>query len=459
MRKLYIFVLACICFAGTSNAAWSATANGAGELRISTFKSDVTLPVGHYLYDELLETVEHPLLAKGIVFDDGRRRYVLCAVDWCTMRNATHDIFREKLAAAVGTGVSHVAVQCVHQHTAPSYDASGEKILAQIEGAPRRRDLKFLDETTDRLAAAAKASVENLEKVDRIGCGEAKVDRVACSRRIIENGKFYVRFSAVADEKLRDLPEGFIDPMLKTVTLFQGERPLARLHYYATHPQSFYRDGRASWDVPGIARERLEKEEAVFQVYFTGCAGDTAMGKYNDGTRQARGELAERLYQGMSAAAAATKPVSLGPLCWRTVKVAFPVQSGEGGDRAKNEKVLADAKAKDEERVRAASQLAVSDYLQGPIELSSLQIGGLYIVHLPGEPMVAFQKYAQSVRPGDFVAVAGYGQGAPGYICTAAAFDEGGYEPSASAVRPESEEILKSAISELLGAADRCENR
>ena len=423
-----------------------------GSLRISTFKSDVTLPLGQFLYTGPLKTVEHPLLAKGIVIDDDGRRYVLCAVDWCTMRNSTYDAFREKLAAAVGTGVSDVAVQCVHLHTAPSHDASGEKILLEHEGAPRCRDLDFLDEVTDRLAAAAKKSLGHLQPVDRIGTGQAKVDRVASSRRIVENGKFYGRMSSTKDAKLQALPEGFIDPMLKTITLAQGDRPLVRLHYYATHPQSFYGDGRASWDVVGIARERLETEEGVFQIYFTGCAGDVAMGKYNDGTRRARGELSARLYKGMASASAATELVPIGSLCWRTVEIVLPPKTTGQHDPAKNEKILSDGSANDLDRFRAASRLACMRRLTSPIELSSLQIGDVYIVHLPGEPMVAFQQFAQNARAHDFVAVAGYGEGAPSYICTEAAFKEGGYEPGASAVQPCCEIILRKAVLELLGS-------
>jgi len=44
------------------------------------------------------------------------------------------------------------------------------------------------------------------------------------------------------------------------------------------------------------------------------------------------------------------------------------------------------------------------------------------------------------------VAVAAYGDLATGYICHKAAFEEGGYEPSASHVAPESEDRLKEAI-------------
>jgi hypothetical protein len=64
--------------------------------------------------------------------------------------------------------------------------------------------------------------------------------------------------------------------------------------------------------------------------------------------------------------------------------------------------------------------------------------------------MLEFQRYAQSLRPGEFVAVAGYGDIAPGYICTDAAYAEGGYEPSASNTRPGAEAVVKSALSRLL---------
>jgi hypothetical protein len=69
--------------------------------------------------------------------------------------------------------------------------------------------------------------------------------------------------------------------------------------------------------------------------------------------------------------------------------------------------------------------------------------------------MVAFQLYAQQLLPDEFVAVAGYGDGCTNYICTGQAFQEGGYEPSASTVGPQSEKLLKEAIRRLLGLEAR----
>ena len=98
---------------------------------------------------------------------------------------------------------------------------------------------------------------------------------MASSRRIpTGDGKIIGRMSSTTDPKLQALPEGHIDPMLKTITLARGEAPLVRMHYYATHPQSLYGDPRACSDVPGFARKRMEDKEGVFQIYFTGCDSD-----------------------------------------------------------------------------------------------------------------------------------------------------------------------------------------
>ncbi len=425
----------------------------AAAIRMSTFSCDVTPPLGGQpiIWTTPLATIEDPLWAKGIVLDDGRGRYVLCAVDWCGLCNSTHRLFCTKLAAAVGTDPSRVAVQCVHQHTAPYVDGDAQRLLDKTEKPPRYVDLKFLDEVTDRLAAAAKQSLERLQPVDSIGVGLARVDRVASSRRIITpDGKFHGRMSSAKDAALRALPEGSIDPMLRTVTLGRGNRPLARLHYYATHPQSFYGDPRASADVPGLARARLEKKENVFQIYFTGCSGDVAMGKYNDGSRAARGELAERLLAGMEASVAATRWMPLGGVRWRTRPVVLPLPPDTDKLLAARRAQLSDPQAADIPRVRAATQVTFAERACRPLELSLLALGPVRILHLPGECMVEFQQYAQKLRPRDFLAVAAYGDLGPGYICTEQAFREGGYEPSASHVAPQSEGTLKKAIAELV---------
>jgi len=426
------------------------------SLRVATFRCDVTPPRGTPIYSSYrpLETVEHPLLAKGIVLDDGAKRYVLCALDWCEVCNGTHVLFRRKIAQAAGTEASRVAVQTVHQHTAPMGDGDAFRLLEKIDNPPPHPKPAFFDETADRLAKAVKDSLDRLEPFDRIGAGQAKVERVASSRRIkTDDGKIRVRWSRCTDPTLRAMPEGKIDPYLKTITFARSDKALVRLHYYATHPQSFYGDPRASYDFPGMAREAIEAEEKVFQVYFTGCSGDITAGKYNGGSRQDRKELASRLAAGMRAAVAATRFQPPGAITWRTAPVRFVPRTDPGYTKADYRRRMTDPQQGPVVRIYSgAMPLTFLARQDTPIVLSLLSVGNVHALHLPGECMVEFQLFAQRQRPDDFVAVAAYGDCGCGYVCTKDAFKEGGYEPSESLVVPESEVDLKAGIRKLLGA-------
>ena len=73
---------------------------------------------------------------------------------------------------------------------------------------------------------------------------------------------------------------------------------------------------------------------------------------------------------------------------------------------------------------------------------------------MPGELFVEYQLAAQQLRPDSFVCVAAYGDYGPGYIGTAVAYNQGGYETGlesrASRVGPRAEAVLTKALHELL---------
>ena len=427
----------------------------AAPLRVATFRCDITpWPGEPLIWATPLVKVETPLLAKGIVLEDGANRYVLCALDWCLVGNESELAFRKALADAAGTDPARVAVQCIHQHAAPYADEGAHRLL---EAAPKplpHLSPKFLDAVRAQLAAAAREAAGRLEPFDRVGTGQAKAERIASARRLQdEKGHPLTRYSSGAkDPKMAQAPEGAIDPMLKTITLARGDKPLVRLHYYATHPQTFCCDGRASADFVGLAREDTEQQDKVFQIYFTGCAGDVTAGKYNDGSAQAQAELRQRLKTAMLAAIAQTSFAPANSIVWRTDLLTLPLRGDKEQVVSQSRAWLTNAAQADGLRVyEGAMRLAFVERLNRPIQVSSLQIGNVHILHLPGEPMLDFQFFAQQAAPRDFVAVAGYGDCGPAYICTDKAIAEGGYEPSASNVGPGSEARLKNAIQALLG--------
>jgi len=141
-------------------------------------------------------------------------------------------------------------------------------------------------------------------------------------------------------------------------------------------------------------------------------------------------------------------------MLWRTDTLTFPLRGDRDKVVAQCRAWLNDPSQSDALRVyKGAMRLAFAERLERPLDVSSLELGDVWIVNLPGEPMLEFQKFAQRSRPKDFVAVAGYGDCGPAYLCTEQALGEGGYEPQASNVGPGSEQALRAAIQRLLAVA------
>ncbi|MGQ9505675.1 MAG: hypothetical protein ACUVQG_12870 [Thermogutta sp.] len=451
LRRICLTLLGVSCFLAI--ASFGDPSIGETSYRIATFRCDVTPPADGQplIWLVPVKEVETPLEARGIVLDDGQRRYVLCAMDWCAVCNSTHEMLQNALAEGAETRPEYVALHTVHQHTAPYTDGDAQRLLDEVNAGIRYVDFQFLDTVANRMKDSVRESLQRLQPVDQIGLSAVPVSQVASTRRAwTPDGRLVVRYSSCKDPQIRDLPEGLIDPLLRTVTFANAGRPIVRLHYYATHPQSFYGDPRASSDVPGFARSRLEQEEGVFQIYFTGCAGNVTMGKYNDGSREARDQLTERLYQAMSQARQQTKYEPLRSIAWRSMPFPFIPRSDPGNRKEDLRRRLSAPSADPVQRVRAACRLAFLQREGRPLLTQSLFLNEAVIVHLPGECFVEYQLYAQSLRPGNFVAVAAYGDCGPGYICVAKAFEEGGYEPSATGLAPENESLLKEIIAKLV---------
>jgi hypothetical protein len=425
---------------------------GTATHRIGVFRSDVTPEPGEPLiWTTPTAQVDSPLWAKGVILESANGRYILCAVDWCALCNATQLQFRNTIAEAAGVDVERVLVQTVHQHTAPYADGAAYALLSQLPKPPLRMSDAFLGRAMSRLSRAVREAVAHMQPFDQIGSGQARVVRVASARRILTpDGKVITRYSTSGkDPDMAALPEGSIDPMIKTIAFAAAGKTLVRLYYYATHPQTFCCDGHAAGDIVSDAREAVEKSEGVPQIYFTGCAGDVTVGKYNTGPA-ARSGLSQRLEQGMRAASAATRFQPAGTIVSRTASIVLPRPAVLPVKDVEALSQMAAARPSEGDKVyQAAIRLAFANRKE-PLVATSLTLGSVRILHLPGEPMLEFQKYAQGLRANDFVAVAGYGDLSPGYLCTDRAWTEGGYEPSASNSAPGTETAVKRAIQQVL---------
>src|SRR5260370_20972306 len=197
---------------------------------VATFSCAATPPDGHPLcggWIEPVRAVDDPLKALGVVLVGAGAPVVLCAVDWCGIRNDTHIAWRQALAKAAHTTPDRVAVQCVHPHNAPFADTEAEKLLEANPGAPLSLDLKFFDRAVFDVSRAVQTALAKTTPFTHICTCQAKVEEVASNRRIVspEGNSIATRYSATKDSKRHAYPAGLIDPRLKTLRFWDGGSP------------------------------------------------------------------------------------------------------------------------------------------------------------------------------------------------------------------------------------------
>jgi hypothetical protein len=457
LSKLFIFMLFLSgfyfsCFAQDKNLNQDVSSSG---LKLASFDVDATPPIGNQMaYNPVINTWDLGLRAKGIILIGAGQPIVLCSIDWIGIANDSQDEFKSFLAHAAGTIPERVAVHTIHQHDAPICDFGAEKLLKDYGMGALSFESNFTRLVMHRIEEAILISIKHSQPVTHIGTGSAQVFMVASNRRIQgPDGKIReTRYTTCTDSALRAEPEGLIDPIVSLVSFWNGKDPIAVLSYYACHPQSYYRTGIPNPDFPGIARfyRQLAVPQAI-HIHFNGAGGNLGAGKYNDGSHENRGILAERLADGMKRAWETTKreAITAKDVSWILEPVSLPPAKYF-------EDLSKEIKSKLNDTVFLTNNLSKIIFYNRckdgrKIDLSCLSLGNARILNMPGELFVEYQLAAKAMRPDLFVTMAAYGDYGPEYICTDAAYEEGGYEAStASGVTIGSEEIIMNAIKALL---------
>jgi hypothetical protein len=414
-----------------SLGAGLAVAADSDGLRLATFVAEVTPPLKHPCMGGGIAPVariDDPLFAHGLVLLGAGKPVAVVAVDWCEIRNDAYERWRAAVAEAVKTEPQRVLVSCLHQHDAPIADLEAERILKAHKAAGSICDLDFHEQAVKRVAKAAADCLRKARRVNHLGTGQARVSEVASNRRYPgpDSKPRFDRTSATRDAKAREQPEGTTDPWLKTLSFWDGDKPLAALSCYATHPMSYYGKGGVSADFVGMARKRRQADDpAVFQVYASGCSGNVTAGKYNDGSPDNRPVLADKVYKAMAAAWKATERRPLKQIDFKTVSLRLEPRGGEGFTvEGLTKRLTTDAKPFGQCLAALGLSWRKRADAGHTIDVPVLDFGPAQLLLLPAESYVEFQLQAQKLRPDSFVMTLGYGECAPGYIPTERAVEE-----------------------------------
>jgi len=397
----------------------------AANLRLATFVADVTPPVGSPIYTGTARSIVEPLDARGVVLYGSGKPIVIVSLEWCEVRNRSYNLWRSQLAKAAGTTQERVLLSCVHPHDAPYTDMEAQQLLDKVKSPHKLCDVAFERACIAKVAQAIRQA--RPQPVTGVGTGKSTVEQVASNRRYVRpDGKIsFGRTSATRDAAIRNQPEGLIDPLLRTISFWNGSNALAALHSYSTHPMSYYGQGDVTPDFPGIARRKMA--DGVFHVYFSGASGDTMAGRYNDGNPANRDVLANRIHSAMDAAWQSSKPEDVRGVGFRNAKLIFQPRKDKGYSLADMRKALMSDATPRRARLDAALGIAWLRRVarREPIDVPAVHLGNASIVLVPAEAFVQYQLWAQEADPARMVMTLGYGECSPGYIPTNAAVAEG----------------------------------
>lgn len=411
-------------------------------LSLGTAKMDITPPKGvefnGYVTGNRSAGTWKNIYARALALDDGRTRLVLIATELMAIsEDHVADMRREVIRKNPGLRPDQIMICAVHAHATP---VTVTNYYSQTGG--HKTYLRRLKRTMGTLVAEA---VGNLEPV-RMGAGEGWAN-ININRRL------------PTDQGVQFLPnpKGVCD---KTVSVFRFDRldgrPKAVLFHYTCHPTTMGGDW-VHGDYCGIAcesvEERLGPEATV--VFINGACGDIrpmvnrrSARTFGGGTREAVIKLGNIVGREVYRVARSIRARSDSVVLKNAVReVRFPFETPRSPEWFRQEmaRLRATIRAFRKEGKPEAFVVEKRGELYGArcvyrlvtaanfrpwlaAEMQVFRIGNVILAGFPGE---VFCDYGQAVRKICGRAkglVVGFANGYIGYIPTAKALREGGYE-------------------------------
>ena len=350
--------------------------------------------------------VHDDLFVNAVVLEAPDNTVALMAYDLCLLNLEQAAEFKGALAKATGLRPEQLLLNTSHTHAGPS--VGGREGSAQMEDDYRR-------ETIGRSVEVLKAALAETAPAT-FAVGKAPLD-IGCNRRErMEDGTI----------KLGHNPEG---PRLGELTVWHFGRsgaPDVVLFSTPMHGTTLgWHNLSLSAEWMGLAVQQVEaRRDDLRAVFLQGCGAD--QDPYYSMESGVRGTFEEVEQHGAAAAGAVLQALDatrdLDPLPLRISARQAPLPDKQEPTQVRR------------------------------LPLHGVRVGDAAVIALGCEAFVEYALFAGSVSPFDETLVLGYTDGNVGYLCTADAFATGGYETNTTRVAPESEQITKEAIREMLSA-------
>lgn len=392
--------------------------------RASAVKVDITPESAQWLSgyqprrsDGILDNIYHRVVA----LDSGDTQFYLISSDLCLFSPTLYDSVMGDLQKATGIDPKHVLWSVTHTHAAPEIGPP-DMYKTLLGRSDHDWDRDYTSRTTTALIGAVRAARGKLEPA-RIAFGSGVAFANINRRARDVDGRISIGLN----------PDGPVDRQFNLIRLDRPDgTPIALIANYAMHGTVMSGQNlKISGDGPGTVTAYLEEQLGSTVLYINGAAGNVAPiysvypNPQSGHLSQFRVLLGDRILNAVRAIAPGTRDVTI-----RHV-----------------EKII--------ETPRKAE-------LAWPEELAAyIRMEGRPLVRLPirfvrindaviwSAPVEMFSEIAMAVRdrsPFAHTLYFGYTNGWFGYLPTARAFEEGGYEPRTSPFSPQVEADVTQAV-------------
>jgi hypothetical protein len=394
----------------------------AAGLRAATAKVDITPQTPQWLmgYQARKSTGVHdPIYHRVLALESNGTEFVLAASDLTLFSPAVYDEVAEELERTIGIPRTHFWWSVTHTHAAPEVGAPG--IYKTLLGrSDHEWDREYTAFVTQALVRAVREAHDHLEPA-RIAFGQGTAMANINRRAKDVDGTVSLGFN----------PDGPTDRQIGLMRIARADgTPIALIANYAIHGTAMSGQNlQISGDVPGVVSAYLEDKTGATVLFVNGAAGNLA--PIYHGFPDAKGAhlsefrvlLGDHVLSALRQTAAGTSDVTL----WAgETTVVTPRREG----------------------LEWPSELGRYTAANGDVKLPVrfLRINDTVIWSMPVE---LFCEIAMSVRERSRFAHTfyfGYTNGWLGYLPTAQAFAEGGYEPKTSVFTPQAEGELTEAV-------------
>ena len=417
---------------------------------------DITPPLGApvdgYFRDRSAKGVLDPLELNAIALSDGENTVVMIAADMLGINTAEIPVIKKLIFDRLGLKEDQIVLSALHQHTSFMFK---HKVAGNLPKG-------YADVLYAKFGDVAQMAIDDMKDAEISTAEGLTEEPIGFVRRYFLNDG---RVATNPGSKLLPLVVGRCAESDNTVRFIRFKREEAKdiaLVNFSTHPDVISGE-LLSADWPGFTRRFVESDNPdVSCIFFTGAEGDSNhldfLGEMRRGYEHSRhmGRVVANVVREMWDK---TTPHESSKLYSGLTSI-FNRSNTSGEEKYEECKAFNKARLEGtlgynptiEECAFARRVINIRENmtLYRELPIAVIGIGDIVIVGLAGEPFADYGRSMREAAKGRFAMTFCLTNGYQGYLPTAKAFEEGGYEAANSHFTPTLQEETVNAATKLI---------